>query len=64
MNRARVKQVLEAAAKVPPAKGRALLRGLAAKDARAESNPTANLMEALALAMELAALDALERRIS
>ena len=61
MKKERMKQVLKAAAEMPPAKGRAIVAAMA--ETREGEDASGELVEALALAMELAALKELERRL-
>jgi hypothetical protein len=61
MKKDRMKKVLKAAAGMPPAKGRAIVAAMA--ETREGEDASGKLVEALALAMELAALKELERRL-
>jgi len=61
MKKDRMKKVLEAAAEMPPAKGRAIMAAMA--ETSAGEAARGELVQALALAMELAALEELERRL-
>lgn len=62
MKTARLKQIIEAAAKLPPAKGRALLGAVAAKAApeRGSEDYLAQAADAMAAAMEEAMAAELE----
>lgn len=69
MKRSRLKTLVEAAAKLPPAKGRALLRAVAAKDAPDDREAfaeayLAQAAEAMAAAMEAALVKSLAETIS
>lgn len=62
MKTSRIKQVLTAAAQLPPAKGRALVAAavIAKAELPASSDPLSDAQDLLELAMLSAALDALE----
>lgn len=58
MKRQRKKQILEAAATLPPAKGRALLAAIAGKNDEAPRQDAADLLSDAAVLMEAAMIEA------
>ncbi|MDP3851967.1 MAG: hypothetical protein Q8Q59_15805 [Luteolibacter sp.] len=60
MKTTRVKQILEAAAKLPPAKGRALVAAISAKEEPVREDPLSDAARMMEAAMIEAAFKALE----